>query len=114
MAVPNVKSIWRGIFGLNWVSGWFAPFHLFHYTSESLSFLAGRHGFKVIESWSNTPESWFRLNLKSILLPSENMLDTSKHWLDNRFIKCFLIIILRIIEITVKERDCLVVKLQKI
>ena len=113
LAVPNFDSIWRKVFAKNWVSGWFAPFHLFHYNRDSLTTLANQHGFDVIESWSRTPESWLRLNLKAIFYPKENQLDWHTSWLDQRVIRYLLMCMLRIIELPFRERDCLVIKLIK-
>jgi SAM-dependent methyltransferase len=113
LAVPNAASIWRKIFGDNWVSGWFAPFHLFHYNRYTLAKLAAHHGFDVAESWSSTPESWFRLNLKACLYPRENRLDWRKSWLDIRLMRYLLMPVLRVVELPFAERDCLVIKLIK-
>lgn len=113
LAVPNAASIWRKVFGSNWVSGWFAPFHLVHYDSNTLKALAESCGFDIVDSWSNTPVSWFRLNLKAWIYPKENQLDWRRSWLDNRFVGCILMSVLRIIELPVRERDCLVIKLNK-
>jgi SAM-dependent methyltransferase len=113
LAVPNAASIWRKIFGDNWVSGWFAPFHLFHYNRDTLAKLAAQHGFDIVESWSSTPESWFRLNLKAYLYPNENQLDWRKSWLDSRPVRYLLMLVLRIVELPFAERDCLVMKLKK-
>lgn len=113
LAVPNANSIWRRLFGQNWVSGWFAPYHLFHYNRDSLAGLAARHGFDVESSWSNTPESWFRLNIKALMMPHENQLDWQGNWLDGRLARHILMVLLRIIELPVRERDCLVVKFRK-
>jgi SAM-dependent methyltransferase len=113
LAVPNAASIWRKIFGDNWVSGWFAPFHLFHYNRDALAKLAAQHGFDVVESWSSTPESWFRLNLKACLYPGENRLDWRKSCLDSRPMRYLLMPVLRIVELPFAERDCLAMKLKK-
>jgi SAM-dependent methyltransferase len=113
LAVPNAASIWRKLFGKNWVSGWYAPFHLFHYDRESLSKLSQQHGFIVTDSWSITPESWFRLNLKALLYPGENQLDWRRTWLDSRPLRLLLMVLLRIVELPFSERDCLVLKLRK-
>jgi SAM-dependent methyltransferase len=113
LALPNAASIWRKVFGKNWVSGWFAPFHLFHYNHNTLAKLAGQHGFDVIDSWSSTPESWFRLNLKACLFPKENQLDWRKSWLDSSPMRYLLMLVLRIVELPFAERDCLVLKLKK-
>jgi hypothetical protein len=113
LAVPNAASIWRKVFGKNWVSGWFAPFHLFHYDSKSLALLAKQHGFEVVESWSSTPESWFRLNIKATIYSKENLLDWRNTWLDSFPVRYSLMPLLRIAELVFRERDCLVMKLKK-
>lgn len=113
LAVPNINSIWRKVFGKNWVSGWFAPFHLFYYSRDSLAKLAAMHGFDLEDSWSNTPEAWFRMNLKAWLYPEETRLDWCSSWLDMRLVRYCAMVLLRIIELPVRERDCLVVKLAK-
>ena len=114
VAVPNSASIWRKVFGVNWVSGWFAPFHLFHYNREVLDKLASKYGFEVMESWSSTPESWFRLNLKACFYPKENKLDWYKCWLDSLPIRYLLMCVLRVVELPFRERDCLVMKFKKL
>jgi SAM-dependent methyltransferase len=113
LAVPNAASIWRKVFGNNWVSGWFAPFHLFHYNRDMLATLAGLHGFDVVDSWSSTPVMWFRLNLKACLYPNENQLDWRRSWMDSRPMTYLLMLVLRIIELPFRERDCLVMRLKK-
>ncbi len=113
LAVPNAASFWRRVFGQNWVSGWYAPFHLFHYTRSSLARLTQLHGFELSDAWTNTPESWFRLNLKAVFYPGENYLDWRRTWLDWRVIRFPVMMALRLFELPIKERDCLVVKLQK-
>lgn len=113
LAVPNAASVWRNVFGQNWVSGWFAPFHLFHYTRGALEQLAGQHGFDLVTSWSRTPESWFRLNVKAALYPNEHRLDWRRTWLDLSPIRYLLMCALRIIELSCREKDCLVVQFRK-
>ena len=113
LAVPNAKSIWRRIFGSNWVSGWFAPFHLFHYSADGLKVFAHKHGFDVVKTWSATPESWFRLNLQAWLSPSENRLDSTSSWMSALPFRLILMCFLRLVEIPVRNRDCLVVQFKK-
>ena len=113
LALPNVASAWRKVFGRNWVSGWFAPFHLFHYDRQALASLARQHHFQVVEGWSRTPSSWFRLNLKAWIHAEDNRVDWRRSWLDNRFVAYPLMLLLRLIEIPLRERDCLVVHLKK-
>lgn len=113
MAIPNSKSVWKKVFGKNWVSGWFVPYHLFHYDKASLSKLARQHGFDMLESWSRTPESWFRLNVKAWLYPNEMRLDERPSVVDSNLVRLPLIVVLRILELFIPQRDCLVVKLVK-
>jgi SAM-dependent methyltransferase len=113
LAVPNAASIWRRVFRHNWVSGWFAPFHLFHYRCDILEKLAGQHGFERLDTWSRTPESWFRLNLKAFLCSSENQLDRYRNWLDTRPARYFSMFLLRVVELPFREKDCLVVQFRK-
>lgn len=113
IALPNGASIWRNIFGVNWVSGWFLPFHLFIYNRIQLAKMAETHGFSLIKSWSITPESWFRLNLKAVFFPNERNLERRLSLIDFLPVRLVFIIGLRIIEFLVNERDCLVVELQK-
>lgn len=113
LAVPNAASIWRKFFNINWVSGWFAPFHLFHYRRDVLEKMAGQHGFDRIHTWSRTPESWFRLNIKALLYSRENQLDWHRNWLDSRLARYLLMLILRMIELPFQEKDCLVIQFRK-
>lgn len=113
IAVPNNKSIWKNIFGKNWISGWFVPFHLFYYNEESLLKLAHQHGFEVQKLWSQTPESWFRLNLKACLYPNEIRLDERSSIIDSNLVRIPLMVLLRMLELFISQRDCLVIRLIK-
>lgn len=114
IAIPNSSSIWKDFFKENWVTGWFAPFHLLHYNHDNLTKLAEQYNFIVVNSWSNTPVDWFLLNLKAWLYPNEKKLDSEKKWLDHKTIKYPIMVILRIIEISFCQNDCLVVHFKKI
>ena len=113
LALPNASSAWRRVFGTRWVSGWFAPFHLAHYTASALAKLGAECGFVASETWSRTPESWFRLNIKAWFYPNDNKLDTHECWIDRVFMRYPLMLVLRATECFVQERDCLVVHLRK-
>lgn len=113
LAVPNADSVWRRVFGRHWVSGWFAPFHLFHYNVAGLARLGKGYGFELIDTWSNTPESWFRLNLQAWLQPSENRLDSKSTGLAWRPARLILMCFLRLAELPMRNRDCLIVKFKK-
>lgn len=114
MALPNANSYWRKFFGENWIAGWFTPFHIHFYNVHILNSLAERHGFNLTEYWSSTPELWFRLNLKSWIFKQNQEIDSLKvFWLDNLLSRTLLMLALRLIELFIKEKDCLLVKLEK-
>ena len=113
IALPNNRSVWRKVFGKNWVSGWFAPFHLYQFNRDTLARVARKQGFEPTSCWTRTPESWFRLNLKAFIYPEENKLDWRPSWIDIRLVRFVIMLTLRIFELLVRERDCLVMKLEK-
>jgi len=113
LSVPNSSSIWRRIFGKHWVSGWFTPFHLYHYNRKSLTELASQYDFEVLNYWSSTPVSWFMLNIKALFFHNDNELDRNKSIFDARWF-CFpIMLLLRIIEIPFPDRDCIVMHFKK-
>ncbi|MBX7450628.1 class I SAM-dependent methyltransferase [Mycolicibacterium sp. 3033] len=114
LALPNAASGWRKVFGANWVSGWFAPYHLVHYTKGSLARLAADHGLIVEASWSRTPESWFRLNSKAALHRRDNTVERPRSVIDSAPVRVLLMCLLRVIEIAMPERDCLVMSFRKV
>ena len=114
LAVPNASSTWRRLFRSNWVSGYFVPFHLVNYTDDALANLGSEYGFRRIRNWSRTPDSWFRLNLKAMMYPRETMLDSFKCWIDIAPMRILLIIALRLCEVFFRERDCLVMRFEKV
>jgi SAM-dependent methyltransferase len=113
LAVPNIDSTWRKVFGLNWISGWFAPFHVAHYNLRSLTKLGAQSGFVVKRSWSSTPDSWFRLNIRACLSPHSWRLDSAGNWLNVPPMRVVLMLLLRLCELFIRERDCLVVQLER-
>jgi SAM-dependent methyltransferase len=113
LAVPNAASAWRRVFGLNWVSGYFAPFHLAHYTEAALARLGSESGLKPVGSWSRTPDSWLRLNLRAAMYPAENSLDSKVTWIDRAPIRHAVTAVLRLCELILRERDCLVMKFER-
>jgi len=114
LAMPNARSVWRRVFGADWVAGWFAPFHVFVYGVPAIRALAQAHRFQVVRSWSITPDSWLRLNLKAALYRGNNRLDAApRTWLDLPLVRLPLALLLRLAEALIRERDCLVVHLKK-
>jgi SAM-dependent methyltransferase len=114
LAMPNAASKWRRLFGANWVTGWFAPFHLFVYSVPALRILGRAHGFTLATSRSITADSWLRLNLRAALHPTDNRLDAAPAMLlDRAAVRLPLALALRFVELFIRERDCLVVRLEK-
>jgi SAM-dependent methyltransferase len=114
LAMPNAASVWRHLFGANWVAGWFAPFHLFVYSVPAVRVLARAHGFTVAASRSTTSDSWLRLDLRAAVHPSDNRLDAAPATLlDRAPLRVPLALALRVVELFIRERDCLVVRLEK-
>jgi SAM-dependent methyltransferase len=114
ISIPNANSIWRKIFKQNWVSGFFAPFHLAHYSQETFTVLAEKYGFEVKNCFYRTPDGWFRLHVKAYLHPEINNLDQYRSWLDSTFWKFLLNCVLRIVEIPFKNLDCMTLELRKV
>jgi SAM-dependent methyltransferase len=114
LALPNGESRWRSAFGTDWVTGWFAPYHLFVHTTRSLRLVAEANGFEFVESWSRTPESWFRLNLKARWRPNSPVVERERlGWLDSLPGRLGVSCGLRLGELVSPEGDCLVVRLRR-
>jgi SAM-dependent methyltransferase len=64
VVVPNAWSIWRRVFGADWVH-WHVPFHLYHHTERSLTLLLERTGFRPVRMWTVTPGEWLLLSLQA-------------------------------------------------
>jgi SAM-dependent methyltransferase len=62
VVVPNAGSIWRRVFGEDWVH-WHVPFHLWHHTRTSLELLLRQSGFAVESVRSVTPGEWLLMSL---------------------------------------------------
>lgn len=62
VVVPNAGSVWRHVFGANWVH-WHVPFHLWHHTATSLGLLLHQNGFRLERLRTVTPGEWLLLSL---------------------------------------------------
>ena len=113
ISIPNADSIWRRIFKKNWISGYFAPFHLAHYSEKTLTVLAEKYGFKVEKTFYRTPESWFRLNVKAFWHSEINDLGLYSSWIDSKLARVCLNVLLRAIEFPIRNRDCMTMHLRK-
>jgi len=64
VVVPNAGSIWRGVFGADWVH-WHVPFHLWHHTRTSLTLLLEQSGFRLETARTFTPGEWLLMSIEA-------------------------------------------------
>ncbi len=64
VVVPNAGSVWRRVFGADWVH-WHVPFHLWHHTRRSLGLLLVQTGFEVVSLRTVTPGEWLLMSLEA-------------------------------------------------
>lgn len=64
VAVPNARSAWRSLFGPDWIH-WHVPFHLHHFSPESLGRFCARAGFAVARRRTVTRGEWPLLSLQA-------------------------------------------------
>jgi len=57
ISCPNSRSWLRRVFGRFWIN-WHVPFHLFHFSPETLRRLLAETGFDQIETRQTTPALW--------------------------------------------------------
>jgi len=57
ISCPNADSLWRGIFGRAWIN-WHVPFHLWHFSAQTLRAVLERAGFRPASRQSFTPALW--------------------------------------------------------
>lgn len=64
VVVPNVESVWRRVFGPDWVH-WHVPFHLWHHTRGSLALILEQTGFELERVRTVTPGEWLLMSLEA-------------------------------------------------
>jgi len=57
ISCPNSKSWWRSFFGGKWIN-WHVPFHILHFSPDTLVALLKSEGFTAIELRNITPSLW--------------------------------------------------------
>jgi len=57
ISCPNSRSWLRKLCGHDWIN-WHVPFHIVHFTEDSLSLLLQQMGFEVLEKKQATPALW--------------------------------------------------------
>lgn len=65
ISCPNLNSWQRRLFGRRWVN-WHPPFHLMHFTEQSLTSLLETSGFQVREAANASPAMWLVHSLLSV------------------------------------------------
>jgi SAM-dependent methyltransferase len=64
VVVPNAESVWRRVFGDDWVH-WHVPFHLRHFTRTSLGLQLMQVGLSVRRLDTVTPGEWLLLSIQA-------------------------------------------------
>jgi SAM-dependent methyltransferase len=64
VVVPNARSVWRSVFGADWVH-WHVPFHLYHHTERSLARLCAQNGLQVRGTRNVTPGEWLLMSIEA-------------------------------------------------
>jgi 2-polyprenyl-3-methyl-5-hydroxy-6-metoxy-1,4-benzoquinol methylase len=116
ISCPNNQSWLRRVFGRYWIN-WHVPFHIVHFSKNSLSkILVGEH-FRVVTIQQETPAIWAAHSLISFLVAKPGQQTKS---LRNPLLISFLIILIRIFlfpEIWfgnwLGHGDCIVLKAMK-
>ena len=57
ISCPNATSYWRQVFGRHWIN-WHVPFHLWHFSSQTLKDVLGRAHLRVVDMQTCTPALW--------------------------------------------------------
>lgn len=57
ISCPNAASSWRRLFGRRWAQ-WHVPFHLSHFSRQTLENALGRAGLRLTEVLTFTPALW--------------------------------------------------------
>ncbi len=57
ISVPNARSWQRRVFGRRWIN-WHVPFHVSHFTAQSLTDVLRKAGFSVIAIKNASPAAW--------------------------------------------------------
>lgn len=66
ISCPNSQSWLRKLFGRSWIN-WHVPFHLFHFSSKTLTQLLQRCGFEITELKYATPSHWMSSSIVAAL-----------------------------------------------
>jgi SAM-dependent methyltransferase len=62
ISCPNAFSFWRRVFGAHWIN-WHVPFHLWHFSPQTLKYFLDKCSYRPIEMQTCTPVLWLALSL---------------------------------------------------
>jgi SAM-dependent methyltransferase len=65
ISCPNGNSLWRRIFGRRWIN-YHVPFHLWHFSPDTLREILTRADFRIVEIQTLTPAIWLTDSLCGI------------------------------------------------
>jgi len=66
ISCPNASSFWRQVFGRHWVH-WHVPFHVCHFSPQTLSNILSKAGFQLVTMRTFTPSLWIAQSLCTML-----------------------------------------------
>jgi 2-polyprenyl-3-methyl-5-hydroxy-6-metoxy-1,4-benzoquinol methylase len=62
ISCPNAASYWRQVFGRSWLN-WHVPYHLWHFSPQTLREILIRANFHLVEMRTCTPALWLAQSL---------------------------------------------------
>jgi SAM-dependent methyltransferase len=62
ISCPNTASLWRRLFGRNWVN-WHVPYHLWHFSPVTINEVLSGAGFEIVTLHTYTPALWLTQSL---------------------------------------------------
>jgi len=71
ISCPNVDSWQRKVFGKYWIN-WHVPFHIFHFSKNTLAKILKGSGFKIIKEKPQSPSLWLAQSIIARLFSKPN------------------------------------------
>ncbi len=93
ISCPNGKSWLRRAFGSSWIN-WHIPFHISQFSTQTLSNVLSRAGFRTVESKQITPALWVASSVIALLFAKRGRITRE---LRNPVLVFFLIMLFRLL-----------------
>jgi len=93
ISCPNNKSWLQRVFGRSWIN-WHVPFHISHFSAETLQSLLSETGFLNVETHQITPALWVTQSCIAWLFAKEGKKNGQ---LRNPFLTLFMMVIARFV-----------------